>query len=79
MSTRAKKKKPKHTESANGLLPGEHADILKDVHIQIPDADVWLDTPNERFDLKKPRDVIGTDREWILRDILRAVKYGQFS
>jgi len=53
--------KAKHTESANGLLPGEHADIVKDVQELIPDAEVWLDTPNVHFDGGKPRDAIGTD------------------
>jgi len=31
--------KAKHTESANGLLPREHADIVKDVQELIPDAE----------------------------------------
>jgi len=79
MSTRVKKKKTKHTESANGLLPGEHKDILIDVLDLIPDPDAWLDTPNARFAGDKPRELIGTDREWNLRNMLRAIKYGQFS
>jgi hypothetical protein len=73
------KKKTKHTESANGLLPGEHKDIVLDVREIVPDADNWLDTPNVHFDGDKPRDAIGTDCEWLLRNILRSVKYGGVS
>jgi hypothetical protein len=78
MTVRLKKKKI-DTFRANGLLPGEDADIVKEPENQIPDASTWLDTPNSRFGGDKPRDLIGTDRKWNLRNVLRAIKYGQFS
>jgi len=58
------------------LLPGEHADIRKDVATIIPDADRWLESPNPHFGLEKPGDLIGTDREWLLRSFLRRLAYG---
>ena len=63
----------------NGLFPGEHADIREDVAEILAEPERWLDTPNERLGGEKPRDLIGTDREQHLRDLLRAVKYGLFS
>ena len=78
MPTRVKKKKSKSTESANGLLPGEHVDILKDVHGLVPDADHWLDTPNVHFEgntraKQSARTANGSC------NILRSVKYGSVS
>ncbi len=77
MSTNHKKKKNSHAGS-NGLLPGEEADIEKEVRSLVPDADTWLDTPNSRFGGSKPKDLIGTEREWRLRDVLRSIKYGLY-
>lgn len=38
----------------------------------------WLETPNARFDGRRPIDMIGTDEEkWICR-VLYAYKYGMF-
>lgn len=72
MSTkRAPRKRPSYP-----LLPGEKADIRKEAASLIADADRWLDTPNARLGGEKPNDLIGTDREWILRSLLRAFKYG---
>ncbi len=58
------------------LLEGESADILKDVHETIPDAEQWLDTPNTRLGCKKPRDLIGTAQERQLRYLLRGIWSG---
>jgi hypothetical protein len=40
------------------------------------DPDSWLDTPNPRTRGQKPRDLIGTDDEWILRNLIRRIKHG---
>jgi hypothetical protein len=56
MTVRLNKKKPTHSEPANGLLPGEDADIVKEAENVIPDASTWLDTPNVKdFILCAPR------------------------
>jgi hypothetical protein len=61
------------------LLPDEADDILVDVANVIPNAEQWVDAPNAHFGLETPRSVIGTDQEWFLRNMLRMVKYGQYS
>jgi uncharacterized protein (DUF2384 family) len=42
-------------------------------------ADPWLDTENEWLGGRKPRELIGTDREELVRDLLRAIESGSFS
>lgn len=62
-------------------------DLDKDIHdlIQevlpyfIEDVDGWLRTPNPKFDFARPIDAIGTPRESILRNMLRAAKQGAIS
>jgi hypothetical protein len=61
------------------LLPHESPDILVDVRAIIPDAELWLDTPNTVFMGDAPRSLIGTDREIRLRDVLRATMFGLYS
>ena len=36
----------------------------------------WMDAPNDQLGGEKPRDLIGTNREQRLRDLLRAIRYG---
>jgi hypothetical protein len=60
----------------NDLFPGEDPDIRKEVADLVADPSEWLSTPNTRLGGMKPEDLIGTDREQLLRDLLRAVKYG---
>jgi hypothetical protein len=57
------------------LLPGEKADIREDVAKLIPDPEKWLDSPHSQLAYLRPRDLIGTDREIVLRDLLRAIIY----
>ncbi len=71
-----RKKRPKVSSTSNGLLPGEQPNIQRDVEDLISDSDKWLKTPNDRLGGNKPADLIGTDREQLLRDLLRAIKYG---
>jgi Protein of unknown function (DUF2384) len=73
----SRQKKPSVMSSiSNGLLPGEDPDIRKDVTALVADPSKWLDTPNSQLGGNKPKDLIGTDREQLLRDLLRAIKYG---
>jgi hypothetical protein len=64
------------SSNSNGLLPDEHADIRLDVADLIADPAQWLDMPNSQLAGQKPNDLIGTEREQLLRDLLRAIKYG---
>jgi uncharacterized protein (DUF2384 family) len=73
MSTR--RKRP-HSDSSNNLFPDEDADIQKDVATLVEEPSKWLDTPHARLGGAKPKDLIGTDQEQILRDLSRAIKYG---
>jgi uncharacterized protein (DUF2384 family) len=61
---------------SNNLFPDEAADIQKDIATLIADPSQWLDTPHARLGGAKPKDLIGTDREQFLRDLLRSIKYG---
>jgi uncharacterized protein (DUF2384 family) len=60
----------------NHLLPGEKKDIRKEIEALIAQPDKWLKTPNDQLGGERPRDLIGTEREQLLRDLLRAIKYG---
>jgi uncharacterized protein (DUF2384 family) len=62
--------------TVNGLLPGEKANIRQEIKTLIAEPAKWLDMPNDQLGGLKPRDLIGTDREQLLRDLLRAIKYG---
>jgi len=77
-------------ESAPGFQPGfleemskpkegESENIIDDIKSTIPDAEEWLDTPNIFFWGEKPRDLIGTQGEFHLRQMLRELWSGNFS
>ncbi len=72
----AKKKPLSCPHSADGLLPGEEADIRREVANVVRDADDWLSQPNDQLGGQKPGDLVGTDREQHVRDLLRAIKHG---
>ena len=59
--------------------PDETVDIRKLIMEVVPDAEQWMDSPNRHFGLMKPADLIGTDKEIHLRNLVRAVKLGMFS
>jgi uncharacterized protein (DUF2384 family) len=42
----------------------------------IPDSDRWLDTPHTWFGGRKPRELIGTQDERELRNLIRGIRYG---
>jgi hypothetical protein len=59
------------------LLPWESPNVVDDVQLLWGDsADAWLDSPNPRFGGRKPRELVGTEDEFSLREMLRAVRYG---
>jgi hypothetical protein len=58
------------------LLEGESPDILVDVRNTVSDPEKWLDTPNTRLGFKKPRDLIGTTQERLIRYLLRGIWAG---
>jgi len=60
------------------LLPDEPPDILVHIARVIPDPERWLDAPNPNFCYETPRSLIGTEREWFLRGLLRAIRYGLY-
>ena len=76
MSARAKKASHIATSAANGLFPDEESDIQKEVEHLIAEPGKWLNAPNSQLGGAKPKDLIGSNREQILRDLLRAIKYG---
>ncbi|HWE34990.1 MAG TPA: hypothetical protein VG406_00340 [Isosphaeraceae bacterium] len=59
--------------------PDETRDIHDLIDEVIPLPGLWLDTPNENLGGARPRELIGTDREEIVRDLARAIKNGMFS
>jgi uncharacterized protein (DUF2384 family) len=59
--------------------PDETKDLKTLIAEVIPDSERWMDTPNRHFGARKPKDLIGTEFEGELRNLVRAVKYGMFS
>ena len=45
----------------------------------LAEPDKWLDTENDQLGGEKPRKLVGTSREPVLRNLLEAIKYGSFS
>ena len=64
------KKKP-------GSIPVPSVEEL--VRELIDEPDKWLDTKNEQLGGEKPRELVGTPKETVLRNLLEAIKYGSFS
>ena len=64
------------TAEKNELLPWEHEDIREDVRELLSNADAWLETENVAFTGRKPKDLIGTPDERLLRNMLRAAISG---
>jgi uncharacterized protein (DUF2384 family) len=62
--------------SSNGLFPGEEQDIEKEAANIFAEPRLWLETPHSMLGGKRPSELIGTEREGLVRDLLRAIKYG---
>lgn len=65
--------------SASDLFDDETSNLGDEVKKVIGNPDDWLDAPNDRFEGRSPRDLIGTKEEQRLRDLIRAVKHGMVS
>ena len=63
-------------QHASALFPDETPDIYKEVGQIVRDPDHWLAMPNDQLGGRKPKDLIGTDHEQHLRDLLRAIRHG---
>ncbi len=51
-------------------------DLVRDL---VAEPDKWLDTENAELGGEKPRKLMGTAKEPVLRNLLDAIKYGSFS
>jgi hypothetical protein len=71
-----RKKRPLTPLPSNGLLADEQANIRDEVADLVDKPNEWLRMPNSQLGGIKPEDLIGTDREQLLRDLLRAIKFG---
>ena len=58
------------------LLPDEKANLEEEIRNLLLNADEWLDAPNDQLGGARPWDLIGTDQEPLLRNLVRAAKYG---
>lgn len=76
---RAPGTRPKVDRQPAELYAGESPNIIDDIRSTIPDADIWLATPNVQLWGKKPGELIGTAEERFLRDILRRLWSGSFT
>jgi hypothetical protein len=45
----------------------------------VAQPDKWLDTKNDQLGGMKPRDLLGTSQEPVLRSLLEAIQHGSFS
>jgi hypothetical protein len=45
----------------------------------IAEPEKWLDTENDQLGGEKPRQLVGTPREPVLRNLLEGIKHGSFS
>jgi hypothetical protein len=58
------------------VLEDESLNIIDDVKKVFRDPDTWLDSPNNSLGGEKPRDLISTEREREVRDLLRRIQDG---
>jgi hypothetical protein len=65
---------PRKKPLSNPLPPIE--DLVREL---LAEPDKWLDSKNDQLGGEKPRDLIDTPKEPVLRNLLEAIKYGSFS
>jgi hypothetical protein len=58
------------------LLEDDHPDIREELKKFFDDPEPGLDIPHEHRMGRKPRDLIGTDQEIHLRNLLRRIQHG---
>jgi Protein of unknown function (DUF2384) len=54
----------------------ETSDLRNEAAKIVTNPDLWLHTPNDQLSGESPIDVIGTDKEFQLRALIRSVKHG---
>jgi len=64
------KKKPHST-----ILPSVE-DLVREL---VDEPDKWLDTQNDQLGGEKPRALVGSPKEPVLRNLLEAIRDGSFS
>ena len=65
---------PKTKPSLVAMPPVE--DLVREL---VDEPDKWLDTKNDRLGGETPRELVGTSREPVLRNLLEAIRHGSFS
>lgn len=61
-------------------LPSTACPSVEDLARELIDEpDKWLDTENDQLGGEKPRELVGTPKEPVLRNLLEAIKHGSFS
>ena len=55
------------------------SDLMKDIEDIFADPKAWLNTPLIELGGQKPIDLIGTPDEELVRGMISAIIYGQFS
>jgi Protein of unknown function (DUF2384) len=56
--------------------PDEKSDLRKLIDEVIDEPEQWLNAPNDQLGGEKPVDLLGSDRESLLRQLVRAIKIG---
>ena len=54
---------------------GEKSIVEQEVRDFFPNSDAWLETPNYQLGGRRPKELIGTKEEVLVRDLIRAIKY----
>jgi hypothetical protein len=67
--------KKKHNSHISAKLPPIE-DMVRNL---VAELDKWLDTENDQLGGEKPRKLIGTTKEPVLRNLLEAIMYGSYS
>ena len=67
---------PEAARKSSVILEDESPNIVDDVSKVVPDAALWLDSPNSSLGGERPCDLIGTEMEREVRDLLRGIKDG---
>ena len=62
-----------------GTSPDTRSELMKDIEDIFADPEAWLNTPLIELGGRKPIDLIGTPEEQLVRNMIGAIKYGQFS
>ena len=62
-----------------GPSPDTRSELMKDIDDIFADPEAWLNTPLIELAGRKPIDLIGTPEEQLVRNMIGAIKYGQFS